>query len=82
MKILLLATAFAITSLSVSAASEVKKKVTHDVEHHHSEEGGDAHHEHDEAHHKAHDHKAHHPSHEADVVKHEVIHKQVKKVSK
>lgn len=82
MKVLVIATVLALGSLSVSAAETVKKKVTHDVEHHHVEEGGDAHHSHEDAHHKDHDHKAHHPSHEADVVKHEMTHKQTKKVSK
>lgn len=47
---------------------EVKKKVGHDVEHAHVDEGK-VDHEHDEAHHKDHDHKAHHPEHKEDSKK-------------
>lgn len=83
MKMLMFAAALAVASVSAFAADAVKKKVTHDVEHHHVEEAGAATHEHDEAHHKESPdaHKAHHPSHDADAAKHEESHK-VKKVTK
>lgn len=81
MKVLMFTAVFALASVSAFAADAVKKKVSHDVEHHHVE--GAADHEHDEAHHKetADAHKAHHPSHEADAPKHEEAQK-VKKVTK
>lgn len=82
MKVLMFAAVFALASVSAFAVDTVKKKVTHDVEHHHVEETSAATHEHDEAHHKESPaaHKAHHPTHDADAVKHET-HK-VKKVTK
>lgn len=42
-------------------AAEKAKKVMHDKEHHHV---GSPDHEHDEGHHKDHDHKAHHKDHD------------------
>lgn len=83
MKVIMFAAVFALASVSAFATETAKKKVTHDVEHHHVEEATAGSHEHDEAHHKETPdaHKAHHPSHDADAVKHEETHK-VKKVTK
>lgn len=59
-------TLVAVFSLVVSTAfahqHENKKKVGHDKEHAHVEDAM-MDHGHDDAHHKAHDHKAHHPEH-------------------
>ena len=54
---------FIVLSLTTNLALAEKPatKVSHDKEHHHS---GTPDHEHDEAHHKVHDHKAHHPDHD------------------
>ena len=63
-----LMTVLAILALSLNCAfadhhEEDKKKIGHDKEHSHvSDVKVD--HEHDDAHHKDHDHKAHHPEHD------------------
>lgn len=52
-------------SYAALADNHMKKKVSHDKEHHHVKAKGD--HVHDEAHHKEHDHKAHHPKHDEEA---------------
>ena len=61
-KSVLLVLAMALISFGVSADTTTTKKVVgHDKEHQHVETTVD--HTHDDAHHKPHDHKAHHPEH-------------------
>jgi Ni/Co efflux regulator RcnB len=56
------------TSAFADQHEEEKKKVGHDKEHSHvAPDKVD--HGHDEAHHKAHDHKAHHPDHKDEAAK-------------
>lgn len=82
MKVLMLAAVFALASVSAFATDTAKKKVTHDVEHQHVQGAPAGSHEHDDAHHKetAQAHKAHHPDHPEDAMKHQET--KVKKVTK
>ncbi len=61
-----LMTLIAILALSLNAFAdhheEAKKKIGHDKEHSHVSDAN-VDHDHEEAHHEAHDHKAHHPDH-------------------
>jgi hypothetical protein len=66
-----LMTIIAICSFILSTAyadhhDEQKKKTGHDKEHSHVE-AGKVDHVHDDAHHKDHDHKAHHPDHKEEA---------------
>lgn len=68
MKILLTVIIAASISGAFAQTTEAKKKTAHDKEHTHVD-SAKMDHEHDEAHHKEHDHKAHHPTHDEDQKK-------------
>lgn len=68
MKYLMLITVLALTAnVYAGPKSKKGKKAMHDKEHQHVKKKSQMDHDHDEAHHKKHDHLKHHPNHEADM---------------
>lgn len=65
MKITLLVIVMLVAQSALASNHKKGKKVGHDKEHQHVEQG--AHHDHDEKHHGEHDHKAHHPEHDEEA---------------